>query len=256
MIGELPIETAVALAALAFATSTLSAIVGMAGGIILLSSMLLVLDPLVALPIHAVIQLASNGSRSLVQRQHVQWPLVWRYMILLLPAGYIALQFARGIEPDHLKAGIGVFVLIATWKRSWLTLGAKPTAEHANRTFFLLGGAAGALNVVIGAVGPMLAPFFLGIGLSRQAIIGTKAICQMAGHLVKIILFGATGFLFLGYFGFYAMAIPAVFAGTWFGSRLLDKVDERQFTILFKAALTGIALFLILRAGLSLAARA
>jgi uncharacterized membrane protein YfcA len=252
--GELSIDAAIALAALAFATSALSAIVGMAGGIILLSSMLLILDPLVALPIHAVIQLASNGSRSLVQRKHVRWPLVWRYAVLLLPAGYVALLFARGIQPDHLKAAIGVFVLIATWKRGWLTFGVRPGAEHASRTFFLLGGAAGALNVVVGAVGPMIAPFFLGIGLERRAIIGTKAICQMIGHIIKIILFGAAGFLFAGYLGFYAMAIPAVFAGTWVGSRLLDKVDEKQFTILFKTALTCIALFLILRSALNLRA--
>lgn len=251
VIGDLSIEMAVVLAILAFATSMLSAIVGMAGGIILLSVMLLVLDPLVALPIHAIIQLASNGSRSLVQRKHVKWSLVWRYAILLLPMGYIALQFAREIQPNHLKAAIGVFVLVATWKRTWLTFGAKPKAEHANRTFFVLGAAAGALNVVVGAVGPLIAPFFLGIGLERQAIIGTKAFCQMIGHIVKIILFGAAGFLFVEYLGLYAMAIPAVFIGTWVGSKLLDKVNEKQFTVLFKTALTLIALFLIVRAVVS-----
>ena len=52
------------LAGAALATSMLSAIVGMAGGIILLSVMLLFLDPLVAIPLHGVIQLISNGSRT------------------------------------------------------------------------------------------------------------------------------------------------------------------------------------------------
>jgi uncharacterized membrane protein YfcA len=248
MIGDLQLDAAIALAVLAFGTSMLSAIVGMAGGIILLSSMLLILDPLVAVPLHALIQLASNGSRSFVQRKHVKWSLVWRYAILLIPAGYLVIHFARDIPPQHLKAAIGVFVLIATWKRSWLTFGVTPKPEHANRTFVLLGGAAGALNVVVGAVGPLIAPFFLGIGLERQAVIGTKAMCQMIGHGVKIVLFGATGFLFLEYLGFYAMAIPAVFAGTWVGSRILDRVNETVFTWLFKSALTGIALVLIVGA--------
>ena len=71
LIGEFSIGVAIALAVVCFLTSMLSAIVGMAGGIILLSSMLLFVDPLVAVPIHAVLQLASNGSRSLVQRKHV-----------------------------------------------------------------------------------------------------------------------------------------------------------------------------------------
>ena len=37
-----------------------------------------------------------------------------------------------------------------------------------------------------------------------------------------------------------------VIAGTWLGSRLLERVNERGFTILFKAALTLVALRLVL----------
>ena len=51
---EVSILTGVALAA-----SMLSAVVGMAGGIVLLSVMLLFLDPLVAIPLHAVVHAAS-----------------------------------------------------------------------------------------------------------------------------------------------------------------------------------------------------
>ncbi|MDH3212584.1 MAG: hypothetical protein OEM05_08875, partial [Myxococcales bacterium] len=59
------------LCAAALATSVLSAIVGMAGGITLLSVMLLFLEPLVAIPLHGVIQLVSNATRTAIQRRHV-----------------------------------------------------------------------------------------------------------------------------------------------------------------------------------------
>ncbi|MCZ6822564.1 MAG: TSUP family transporter, partial [Deltaproteobacteria bacterium] len=72
----------------AFLASILSAVVGMAGGIVLLTVMLLYFEPLIAIPLHGVIQLASNGSRSFIQRAHVRWDLVWRYGILLLPMAY------------------------------------------------------------------------------------------------------------------------------------------------------------------------
>ena len=107
--------------------------------------------------------------------------------------------------------------------------------------------------MIVGAVGPLIAPFFLGIGLERQAVIGTKAICQMAGHLVKIALFGIVGFAFWRYLGFYAMAIPLVFLGTWVGSQILDRVNETVFTWLFKSALTAIAIVLIVGAIITLA---
>ena len=52
------------LGAAALATSVLSAIVGMAGGITLLTVMLVFLDPLVAIPVHGAVQMVSNSSRS------------------------------------------------------------------------------------------------------------------------------------------------------------------------------------------------
>ena len=93
----------------ALATSILSAIVGMAGGITLLAVMLLFLEPLVAIPLHGVVQLVSNGSRTWFQRHHVSWGILGRYSLLLLPMGFLGLVVARELPPDGLRAAIGVF---------------------------------------------------------------------------------------------------------------------------------------------------
>ena len=69
-VGDLSIGQAGLLVLVAVATSALSAVVGMAGGITLLAIMLLYMEPLVAIPLHAVVQLVSNGSRSLIHRRH------------------------------------------------------------------------------------------------------------------------------------------------------------------------------------------
>ena len=81
---------AILLAAAAFLTAILSAIVGMAGGITLLSVMLLNLEPLVAIPLHGAVQLVSNGSRAWIQRSHIEWSIAGRFARLLLPAGAVA----------------------------------------------------------------------------------------------------------------------------------------------------------------------
>ena len=60
------------LACVALATSALTAVVGLGGGIILLSVMLLFYEPLIAIPLHGAVQLVSNASRTAVQRKHVQ----------------------------------------------------------------------------------------------------------------------------------------------------------------------------------------
>ena len=239
-----PLDVGVLFAA-AFATSILSAIVGMAGGITLLAVMLLYLDPLVAIPLHGVVQLVSNGSRAWIQRRHVDTGIAWRYGVLLLPMGFAGLLLAQRLPPDVARFAIGAFVLLATWAPGWLMLGTHPEAIDENRRFFVMGGVVGFLNVTVGATGPLIAPFFLNLGLTRQALVGTKAACQLLGHLAKFVIFGVVGFAYLAWIGPLALLSVAVVAGTWIGSRLLERVSEQLFVRLYKTILTLIALRLI-----------
>jgi uncharacterized membrane protein YfcA len=233
----------------AFLTSILSAIVGMAGGVTLLSVMLLDLEPLVAIPLHGAVQLVSNGSRAWIQRKHVDWAIVSRFAVLLLPAGFIGYYAIAELMPATVtKAAIGVFVLVATWRPGWLLFGSHPEDTDANRRFFVLGGVSGLLNVAIGATGPLLAPFFLNLGLTRFSLIGTKAFCQMLGHLAKLAVFGVVGFAFGAYLPLLIGLWVMVVAGTWTGSQLLHRVNETTFTLLYKGVLTLIAVRLVVAA--------
>lgn len=234
----------------ALLTSVLSAVVGMAGGIVLLAVMLLFLPPLVAIPLHGVIQLVSNGSRAWLQRSHVHGDILVRYALPLLPMAFAGLALARRLPPDALRLLIGVFVLVATWAPGALLLGAHPERSDRSRRFLALGAAAGVLNVTVGAIGPLNAPFFLNLGLTRQALIGTKAACQSAGHAAKILVFGVAGFAFAEWAPLLVLLAACVVAGTWLGTQLLDRVSELWFTRLYKAVLTGIALRLVVVDGL------
>jgi len=226
-------------------TAILSAVVGMAGGIVLLSVMLLFLDPLEAIPLHGAIQLVSNGSRSWIQRSHVRWEIFWPYAVPLLPAGLLGLMIAERLPPSLTRTLIGVFVLVATWAPGLLLLGTHPERAEPSRRFVLLGGVVGVVNMTVGATGPLIAPFFLNLGLARQALVGTKAACQAAGHLAKIAIFGVAGFAFGAWLLPLALLSAAVVLGTWLGSQLLERVSERHFVILYRAVLTVIAVRLV-----------
>lgn len=237
------------LVAAAFATSILSAIIGMAGGIVLLSVMLLFLDPLDAIPIHGAVQLVSNGSRTFIQRKHVDRGIAWRYALLLLPAGVLGLWLAQALPPAAVRMLIGVFVLFATWAPGLLLLGTHPEDTDRQRRFITLGGVVGFLNPTLGATGPLIAPFFLNLGLTRQALVGTKAACQALGHLAKLVVFGGAGFAFLAFAEPLVWLCLAVVAGTWLGSRILGAVSETLFVRLYKTVLTLIALRLVILEG-------
>lgn len=239
-----PVELAILVGA-CFATSALSAVLGMAGGIVLLSVMLLFMQPLDAIPLHGVIQLVANGSRAVAQRRQVDWRIAGRYALLLLPAGLLGVRVALGLPPEGVKALIGAFALVATWRPRWLNLQPAAAEKPGLARFVWLGGAVGFLNSVIGATGPLIAPFFLNLGLTRQALIGTKAACQLLGHVSKTLVFSSVGFAFLAHAPLLAGLSAAAVAGTWLGTRLLDRLDEARFKALYAAVLTLVALRLL-----------
>ena len=92
--------TVTLLCGVAFATAVLSAMVGLAGGTVLLAVMLLFFEPSAAVPLHGVIQLVSNGARTVVQGRHVAWRVVGWYSLLLLPLALAGARVALAIPPS------------------------------------------------------------------------------------------------------------------------------------------------------------
>lgn len=233
------------LCATSLVTSGVSAVLGMAGGIMLLAVMLLFLEPALAIPVHAIVQLISNGSRVVIHAKEIRRDLFWPFALLLLPAGALTVPLAQTLPADGLRFAIGCFVILATWRKRWLLLGFDPARVPVGPRFALVGAGAGALGPLVGATGPFIAPFFLGIGLDRFELIGTKAACQAAGHLAKIILFGFAGFGFIAFGPLMLGMAAATILGTWLGTRLLQQLDDERFTQLYKLTLTAVALRLV-----------
>ena len=82
----------VAIAVLALAalvTATISGIIGMGGGILLLAVIFSFLPHQDAIPVHAVVQLASNGTRLLAFLGNVDWPTIGRFALGAIPGAAI-----------------------------------------------------------------------------------------------------------------------------------------------------------------------
>lgn len=226
----------------ALATSGLTAVLGFGGGIVLLALLLLVVDPVVAIPLHAAIQVASNGTRTVIRRHDVDWAIVGRSSLLLLPAGALTVPLARAAPEAALQIVIALTVLVATWVPERTTLDV-PAPTPAG--WIGIGAVAGALNPLVGATGPLFAPLFKAASTTRQRFVGTFAGTQVAGHLAKLALFGAAGLAPTGHLPTVAAGIVGVVVGTELGSRVLDRLSEQRFRSLYLVAITGVAAYLI-----------
>lgn len=225
--------------------SAIAAIAGLGGGILLMAVLLQFLNPLEVIPIHAVIQLASNSSRAVILRDDVDWGVVWRFALLLLPAGMAGLLVAGVFPVDVGSILIAVFALVFVW---WpQALGKIASLLGSGRqTFIPLGAIAGFLNIPFGVTGPAIAPVFRAELPLRTAMVATFAMAQTFGHLAKVFLFAADGFAYFDDLPLLAIGISAVIVGTWFGTRVLRNLSEQLFGHLFRFVLTVIAIRVIL----------
>jgi len=226
------------LAAVTLLTSVVSGMMGMVGGMLLLAFMLLHWEPLLAIPVHGVVQLVANGSRAWFLRRHVAWSPVWRFAWPLLPAGALGVALLSSVPVSASRIAIGLFVLAATWLKSFFAI----ETRHAMRALPLGGAMVGFFSTLLGATGPLLGPFILALELTSQATIATLAACQIFQHASKVLLFGLQGFDLWRYaLPCLALSLCAI-TGSAIATRLLDRIPQTHFRLTIKLVLTALAL--------------
>lgn len=225
----------------AVVASTISGIIGMGGGILLLAVMASLLDPVSVVPIHGVVQLVSNSTRSLRLLQHVLWSIFLLYVPALGAGAFIGIRLYAGADAPWFRPAIGAFVLaFLLWNR------VKPKRLLLPRWIFLPAGfVGGILTVVVGATGPFLAAFFLRDDLDRRQVVATKAAIQTAGHVVKIPAFLSIGFDYGASWWITFPLAACVVLGTFLGTSVLGRLDDRSFRVGFQVVLFLLALRLL-----------
>lgn len=231
----------VILAVAALLTSVVSAMIGMAGGIALLGVMTALLPAKQVVPLHGVVQLSSNFTRTVAFLRFVHWKI---WSLFAGPAVFgiwIGSQLWAGTKLDWFKPVIGCFILLfVLWRHFKRQLRNPPAFIYP-----ILGLMTGILSIFVGATGPFLAPFFLRDDFDNEQVIATKAACQFWLHLFKIPAFLALGFDYLAHTDILAMLVLCVIIGTLIGKRLLRGVSKKAFTWTFETVLSAVALYLI-----------
>lgn len=226
-------------AATMLATSFLSGIFGMAGGLILMGVLLALLPVPEAMSLHAVTQMASNGWRGLLWWRHVKWRPA-AYFLAGCALAFLAWTFWRYVPSKPiaiLLLGVSPFVV------KLVPESLKPDPEKLLHGIGY-GAACMTLMLLAGVSGPLIDTYFLGGRFDRREIVATKAACQLASHGAKLAYFGGIVTGAAGIDPFMAgIAIVASMLGTSAARPILDRLTDTSYRLWANRIITAIALF-------------
>ena len=216
-----------------FITSIISAIIGMGGGILLLSVMTFFMPMSMIIPIHGLVQLISNSSRLIILRKNIKLQFT-AYFLIGLPFG---VALATYILKNYFTDKHALIVVISLIIYSIFKPKKMPHLKLERFGWTGLGFCVGILAIIAGAVGPMIAPFFIRDDLKKEEIVATKASLQMFAHFMKIPAFFYLDFDYQSHLDLIILLGVIAIIGTKVGTLILPKVDNQLFRKLFKFVL-------------------
>lgn len=229
-----------------FISAILTGIVGMGGGAILIAVLLMFMAPAQAIPFHGTVQIFGNLTRVYLLHSHICWPIVLRFAAFIAPGAAAGMWVFQGLSDRTILVLIGLVILATLFSREVRFLKGR---EFPLWLFYPLGFVVGFMAVNVGVTAIFTGAFMVRKELSKEAINATMAMFSAMGHLCKIVAFGIVGFDFISLLPLFALMVPAVILGTAVGKYLLGRFSEEVFLRLFKLALGGLALKLVLWEG-------
>ena len=242
-----PLSAAIILVTV-LATSFLSGIFGMAGGIILMGVLAALVPVATAMIIHGAVQMVSNGYRAYLWRAHIDWAVFRRYALGSVAA--VGLLFALSWRPDKqmVYLMLGLVTLLVWLPKSVANLDIQKRYQAEGAGFVVQ-----ALNTVAGVAGPLMDQFFVNTTMTRHQIVATKAVTQVLAHFVKIIFWSvpvimASGVQALPPAWLILAAVPLSMLGTTLGGKVLDRMSDVNFKRGMKYLVTAVGAVLLMRA--------
>ena len=187
-------STEITLTAFATITSAIAAILGFGGGMLLIAIMPSFLPAAVIIPIHGMVQLASNSSRVAFSLNQVAWRLLPPFLVGSAIGLALFTTLLFNLSSDYIPLAIGSYILLNLWS--------KPFSETMKRfeSFYIIGALQTGLSLIVGATGPLTHNILVKKLHDKDQIIATGALLMSISHLAKIAVFGLLGFQFGEYF--------------------------------------------------------
>ena len=169
-------------------------------------------------------------SRLVIFWQNIDWKVVLYYAPPALLGSWLAAWWFDSLKAGWIRLLLGIFLLSTIFQFRY---GKKKRSFEMKRTFFIpLGFIVSALVTLIGALGPVLNPFYLNYGLEKEELIATKTANAFILGIFQVGSYTFFGLLH-GEYWIYGIALGAgALIGNVIGKKFLLRMQAKTFRIL------------------------
>jgi len=217
-------------------TSFIAGATGTAGGLLLLGILALVFPPAVLIPLHTVVMLGDNVSRLAFLWRHILRAALLPFFVGAALGAIAGGRIFVSLPTATLQLILGLLIIVFTWLPKIAS-----TGSFRGR-FGLIGFAATFVGVFVSATGALVAPFVAAATADRRDLIATFSAVMGLVHLCKLVAFGLLGATMAPYLPLMAAMVATGALGNLVGSRVLNRLPENAFRLVFRVLLTGLAL--------------
>lgn len=227
------------LALAGFATSLMTAVVGLGGGVVLMLVMPGLIPLSAIIPVHAFVQFVSNAARVGFAFKHADTKLLVPLTAGSLIGALIGSPAVGWVSFTLLPAVAGIMILLLLW------LPLDRFIPKGNSSLFVLGVYQTGLGMVAGATGPLGAAVLSRINNEREWVVVNTGVYMTINHAMRTVAFALLGFAFNAWWLTITVMSIGVIAGAALGTRLRQYVPQKNFEAVFKWIVTALALRMV-----------
>ncbi|MGB0631249.1 MAG: TSUP family transporter [Alphaproteobacteria bacterium] len=211
-------------------------VAGAAGGLLLLGVLAAVFPPSVLIPVHTVVMLGDNCGRIAIMWRRIVWRALVPFFIGAAIGAAVGGRIFVSLPNEILQVGLGVLIIVFTWMPRMASVGS------LRGRFGLVGFAATFVGMFVSATGALVGPFVAAAFKDRRDVIGTFSATMALVHVCKLVAFGLLGVTLTPYLPLIAAMLAATLIGNLAASRILNRIPEQGFRLVFRLLLTLLAI--------------
>ncbi|MEQ8195825.1 MAG: sulfite exporter TauE/SafE family protein [Rhodospirillales bacterium] len=227
----------------AIITMALTVVAGMGGGVMLFAAMAMVIDYALLIPLFGAVQSGGATARVWIFRKHIHYRVLGLFLLAYIPCAalgvFVWIQLiALDAWQPYIKMALAFYIVLFVFFGRSLQV---PPSGSAR--LMLSGGAlAGIGTMTVGAVAPIMAPFFIALRLNKNEFSGTWAVASFIASVSKLpLLYFIWDRLEVSHGGLIFVLFAGSFIGAYLGKLLFDRTSEvffrrAAFTFLFLIA--------------------